>query len=656
MIQKRIPLIIACFFIAMNLSAQECFKMDLSAKTTQLEMDRRVLTSNIAFKFPIEGRRISGLSLSGTITRNSPEYVVRVILKDKDGHEYLVMESYEELYNDNTIRFENHCEESKLMDNIIPDSIKVYVYDASLQLSSLTINEETAKAEQFSMTDEIRNKQVHSKVNRINKYNEENERPWIADVTDMSLLPYEIKKGKIGIGNDSSTGGFEYYSAGFFVVGHSPLQANRSLDNDPFVDSFDWRNRHGKNWVTDVRDQQNTSYCVAFAALGCLESLTKLYFNNADLNLNLSEQEIASCSDIYPHKFWDDLSYSTVMDYINEHGVCDEVAYPLDISGFSNPWYELTCNSELVSPNEFVQTGSPETTFPKNMYDIKRKLIARGPLYSGWHPSSGEGHAMALVGYGKINANDTIDNYNPNYNMTYTQAPVPAEYIGSTYWIFKNSEGISGEHGGYIYLIFDEMIGDNGDVYIPRMILPSFLGLPIISMNHTDDDIIIEDADGDGFYTWGIGLKPDGCPSWIPNQPDGDDSDNTKAIMNEYGHLSGLRPGETVTLTNDYTINSSNVMLYDSFIVPYGRTLTLTGSIMCMGNSTITVQSGGNLNIDGGILANAEIVLSPNSNVTIENGGTIYTRPGCDFYAPLGCVVEIEEGSINGPFKKIPSQ
>ena len=97
-------------------------------------------------------------------------------------------------------------------------------------------------------------------------------------------------------------------------------------------------------------------------------------------------------------------------------------------------------------------------------------------------------------------------------------------------------------------------------------------------------------------------------------------------------------------------------MLYDSFTVPYGRTLTITGSTMCMGNSTITVQSGGSLIIDGGILANAAIVLYPNSTVTIENGGAIYTRPGYDFYAPLGCVVEVEEGSINGPYKKLPSQ
>lgn len=656
MIQKRIVLFLACFCFAVHLWAQDCFKLDLSEETTQWEMDRRVLTSKTAFKVPIEGRKISGLSLSGTITKNSPEYVVRVILKDKDGHEYLVMESYEELYNDDNIMFENHCEESKLMENIIPDSMKIYVHAASLHLTSLMINESVAKTEQLSLIDEIRNEQVHCKVNRINDYNKLNERPWVADVTELSMHPYWIKKRMMGIADDSPTGGFEYYSAGFFVVGHNTIQANRSLDNDPFVDSFDWRNRHGKNWTTSVKHQGHTSYCTAFAALGCLESMTKLYFNNADLNLDLSEQEIASCYDTIPHKFFAPLSYAGVYRYLYEHGVCDEMAYPLDISGYSNPWYELTCNSELVSPNEFIRMGSPETTFISDMHDIKRNLIAHGPLHSGWHPSNGEGHAMALVGYGKIQGNENISNYNVNQNSASTLNPIPANYIGSTYWIFKNSYGNDGQLGGYYYLIFDDMIGDNSNVYITKMTIPSYLGLPIISMNHTADDIIIEDADGDGYYTWGIGPKPEGCPSWIPNQPDGDDSDNTKATIDEYGHLLGFRPSETVTLTNNYIVSGSNGMFYNSFIIPNGRTLTITGSIMCMGNNTITVQNGGSLIIDGGVLANAAIILSPNSTVSVENGGTIYTRPGCDFSAPLGCIVEIEEGSINGPYKKTPSQ
>lgn len=653
----RCLLLFACLCVTIYMSAQECFKLELSSKTTQLKMDRSVLNSNTAFKFPMEGRQISGLSISGIISKYSPEYVVRVILKDKDGHEYLIMEAYEELYNDEIINFENHCEESKLMENIIPDSVKVYVYDASLQLFSLTVNEDIAKSGQIAMVDEIRNKQVHNKVNQINAYNSENGRPWVADITDLSLLPYEIKRGKIGIADDSSTGGFEYYSAGFFVVGHRTLQANRSLDNDPFVDSFDWRNRHGKNWITDVRNQKCTFYCTAFAALGCLEGLTKLYFNNADLNLDLSEQEIASCYDIIPHNANNPLSYAGVFNYIYEHGICDETAYPLDTLGCYDSSYNITCNSETISPNEIISTGSPETTFSSYMHDIKRNLIAHGPIYSGWHQSIYAGHAMTLVGYGKIKANDTITYYqSTNGTQTY-YISIPSSFIGSTYWIFKSSDITPGGNRGYCNLLFDNMVGNNSNVYISKMTTPSYLGLPIISMNYTDNDIIVEDADGDGFFNWGISeIKPDGCPSWIPDTPDGDDSDNTKAIMDEYGHLSSIRPGGTVTLTNDYTISNTNVMLYDSFIIPYGRTFTISGPVMCMGNSTITVQSGGNLIVDGGVLANAAIILSPNSTVTIDNGGEIYTRPGYDFTAPVGCVVEVEEGSINGPYKKMPSQ
>jgi len=66
----------------------------------------------------------------------------------------------------------------------------------------------------------------------------------------------------------------------------------------------------------------------------------------------------------------------------------------------------------------------------------------------------------------------------------------------------------------------------------------------------------------------------------------------------------------------------------------------------------ITVQNGGTLVIDGGILANALINLSSSSHVRIVNGGTIYMRKNRYFSAPVGCVVEIENGEIRGPYIK----
>ena len=52
------------------------------------------------------------------------------------------------------------------------------------------------------------------------------------------------------------------------------------------------------------------------------------------------------------------------------------------------------------------------------------------------------------------------------------------------------------------------------------------------------------------------------------------------------------------------------------------------------------------ITVDGGILQNADIELNAGSKVTLKNGGTIIMRNGKDFYAPLGTIVTIDEGTI----------
>ena len=632
---KYICLIIFNLCVRLFVNAQDCFRLDSFENVTMWQMEKSPINSNVVYKLPAN-KKISGLSLSGQVIKNSPEYVVRVVLKDRNGKEYLVLETYEELNSNEVIVFENYGEESLQLDNILPDSIKVFVKNASIQIFSLLAKDEVKDMPSRYQKRVMRQKQIDNAISRINAYNKSNDRPWVAGETELSKLPYETRKRLLGFSDDSPTGGMEYYTSGFFVVGHSIIPPTRNIDDDPFVDSFDWRNRHGKNWVTDIRNQGSTSYCSAFAALGCLESLTKLYFNNSHLELDLSEQEIASCYDSHHHEFWESLTYGGVMNYIYEHGVCDEVTYPLDTAGYFNMYYEPECPNTIISPN---------------LQDIKRLLISKGPLYSGWQRSSNSGHAMTLVGYGKILANDTISQYDSANDSMTTMYNVPSSYIGSTYWIFKNSYGYRGAHNGYYYLVFSDMIGNNSNVTIPLMLLPSSLGLPIISMNHNDDDIIVEDEDGDGYFNWGIGEKPEGCPPWIPDTRDGDDSDNTKGSMNEYGHLSSIPIRETWVLTSDIVLTYNKEMIFGSIVIPNGCTLTLTGSAILMGTTTITVQDGGCLILDGCILANAAINMHSGSSLFLRNGATIYSRKDNDFFAPLGCVVEIEQGEICGPFK-----
>ena len=161
--------------------------------------DNRSLNRSTAFKFVADRAPISGLSVSGTITKSSPEYSVRVILKDKDKKEHIILESYEEINSNAVFSFSSYAEETQLLDNIVPDSIKICLSNASIQIDSFSIAYPTRGQEEIlSRQAELRRNQIGNIVERINKYNIENGRPWIADVTEISLLPYEIKKRMMG--------------------------------------------------------------------------------------------------------------------------------------------------------------------------------------------------------------------------------------------------------------------------------------------------------------------------------------------------------------------------------------------------------------------------------------------------------------------------
>jgi len=70
---------------------------------------------------------------------------------------------------------------------------------------------------------------------------------------------------------------------------------------EPFTGSslpthFDWRNVHGQNYLTPVHSQSGCGSCWAFGAIATVEGNAKAYFNKPNLALDLSEQDLVSCS------------------------------------------------------------------------------------------------------------------------------------------------------------------------------------------------------------------------------------------------------------------------------------------------------------------------------------------------------------------------
>jgi len=58
---------------------------------------------------------------------------------------------------------------------------------------------------------------------------------------------------------------------------------------------------------------------------------------------------------------------------------------------------------------------------------------------------------------------------------------------------------------------------------------------PVASKNYNSSSIRCTDNDGDGYYFWGLVPKPSQCPP-CPDQPDGDDSNPSVGLIDEFGN------------------------------------------------------------------------------------------------------------------------
>ncbi|MBO7045774.1 MAG: hypothetical protein J6W38_05410 [Prevotella sp.] len=643
--RKILPLFL---FMAMCLpgfaKVDNCFSLDTLNSLKTIGPMNIVTNKSLTFKVSANDL-INGLSIDGSFIKTDEKYFLRILLKDIYGKDYLVMESYNEINDDRDVVFSNYCEETAYINSIQPDSIKIIATGVVLRLDKIHYisNKDFLLRGNAFVADSarsIRRHQVEKIIKKINVYNYNHDKLWRADVTSLSLASYADKKRILGLDDNCCSGGVEYYAEGIFEIGDINDSERDRPSISSYVDSFDWRNRHGKNWITPNKDQGDSGFCAAFTAVGVVEALARLYYNQLII-FDLSEQEAACCNGT--SNPWNGMTVSAPLNYIRDYGVCDEIAYP-----FVNDSLEsLICRSSTITPNELVTIGG-YSSVTRNEGEMKSALINHGPLASSvrywvYNPDQTHyniSHAMPIVGFGQLHEGDTIYHWvesDGHFNGAYTVRPGDPR-IGETYWIYKNSYGTDHDTAlnGYMHFIHYNYSYSVGSTYY---CLPS-----VTTMNYSDSDIVCEDADGDGYYYWGIGPKPSWCPSWVPDTPDGDDSNINHGSLDNYGNLTSLPAGITIKTSVTYSSNSSTS--YRLGIVD-GGTLTITGTTSMIGNGKIRVCEGGKLIIDGGTLQNADITMVPGCTVIVRNNGKINMATGKDFNAPIGVIVNIESGEIN---------
>ncbi|WP_203532672.1 PKD domain-containing protein [Draconibacterium halophilum] len=488
------------------------------------------------------GKPIYGLDATADITLNGENSLIRLVLIDNNFNEYLIYESYNLLLEaEKSFSIKDICEETSILDGVKPYSLQIEIENAQLKLKSLSystsidsgLDVEQAKKEKKQGQNEV-------KINKINKNLKEKGKHWVAGPTNVSELSYGQRKKLYG--QSTFPAGFEYYAGGVITAGSTEststsdvILKSATTTSSPYVDYWDWRDRHAKNWITPVTDQQTCGSCWAFASTGATEAMVNVYFNQ-QLNLDLSEQDLVSCSNAgdciggVPQY---------ALDYIARSGIVDEVTFPYSSS-------DQACTDKGTNPNELIkikgklQFGSID--YPKSEDLLKQWLIEKGPISGGlgdWN------HTMVLVGYKIVKEGDVFFYSDPR-GFDYTKTVTADDpLIGKLVWIFKNSWGADWGDEGYTYV----------ETPITNMGWTCAIQTPITS-EVNNYQVKCTDADGDGYYWWGLGEKPANCPP-CPDLADGDDSDATKGPLDEYGYCMPL--GGTAVPVANFTASKTAV-------------------------------------------------------------------------------------------------
>jgi PKD repeat protein len=489
---------------------------ELMGKNPKIIQINQTFTQN-AELFPFEGQipPIFGLALNASITFNDEKSLVQVILVDTRGEEYLIYETYPLLEESNSFTIDNLCEETGLLNRLQPKSLRIEVRNATIKITSITYS---SSADQIADVNKMRKDkkelQNNWKINRINKTIQAKGLSWVAGETEVSALSYADKKKLYG--QSTFPSGIEYYVGGVLSSGDGSTLKSATIT--AMVDNWDWRNRHGKNWITSVKNQGNCGSCWAFAVTGATEALVNLFYNQT-LNMNLSEQTLLSCSGAgtcsggYP---------STALDYVKNTGIIDEAAFPYTAT-------DQVCTNKSSNPTELFKIAGREdfgsSNYPVSEDNLKKMIIKYGPVSGGLLDWS---HAMTLIGWQVVKEGDRFYYRDLNKSTCWYTVPAGSALIGKTVWIFKNSWGSSWGDGGYVYV----------ETNISNFAWTHALVAPVQSLkqNYTVQCV---DNDHDGYYWWGLGAKPANCPP-SPAEEDGNDADATLGPLDSNGYCIPL--------------------------------------------------------------------------------------------------------------------
>ena len=556
------------------------------------------------------------LAISGNVTLTSEtNSSVKVILIDSDNTQHLVYEINSLLADTNSFDITDVGRETLWDNPIYASTLLVRLKNATLTLNAITPVTEllpNSMPQQRALRMQEQNDTIVAVLNRnlIAR-----DIPWRAGSTNLSDATYDARRTILGDNNPFYN--IEYYIGGYYVDPAFDATQATAVD-DGYVEEFDWRNRHGKNWITALRQQWNNA-CWAFAAIATGESYINLYYNDIK-NIDLSEQQLDSV--VLYSTFARGGYVNNAHEYMTQNNLVTETCFPYRYKGFES--YVNGIDTNYV---HYTKCENPDTTFrfevmstlgDSNKPQKAKDWILKSPFSMD---VMGMQHVLSCIGYKTVQVGDTI--YTDG-NWYFHPADIITNnnpYIGQTAWLLKNSWWWYQTKDGD-WPIIDSigvryMIVSENHLYNRSS---NFTG-KVFCNKISDNDIICSDADNDGYYFWGIGDKPAHCPVWAPDTPDGDDSNPLYGAMDEYGFLQEMGPHNKSPLhvSKDRAFTTPQIIDRDITITS-GATLTITSYLTMHPDAKILIQ-GGKLVLDGGTIRNGYI--RNKGSLIIKNDGVV---------------------------------
>jgi C1A family cysteine protease len=324
---------------------------------------------------------------------------------------------------------------------------------------------------------------------------------------------------------------------------------------------FDWRNAYGENWVTSIKNQGVCNGCWAFATAAIAESALSIFNRWPSLNLNLSEQDIVSCSG--GGSCGSGGNSNLALNYIRDTGIVNETCFPFSAS-------DEPCSNKCIGGEQYNIDGYLSVAQELDGH-IDKETAFRNLLDYG--PSTAQVSAYSdMFAY-------TSGIYEPTTPVT--TGPHILNILGynetGDYLIVKNSWGTAWGINGFGYVKSWFVLNDT----ISFNILKFATGAEKINKG------VIPMNSGEPFYT--ITQNPHDCGDLSENQ-----TCNVTWQVNATGfHLSSW--DFFVIIDSDGNVSTSPI----SKITIVGDYIPSIESIECESNSTwkdcSLIESGANL-------------------------------------------------------------